>query len=138
MPFFGIGQASYQYKGEQISYEWAKEQARTRDDHKSLQALNRLVVPDSLATNEVWLAYLMTQRQYVNAFGGGTIRNMTGMWPLIKLVLNQLRIPVTVQPFSELQELDSVLKFRNNSRLARLIRNNEKIGIALHLEIIFV
>jgi len=85
--YFGIGQVGNQYEGEQLSYEWAKEQARKRDDHKSLKALNRLVVPDSLATNEVWLNYLMTQRKYVNAFGGGTTQDATSMWPLIKMVL---------------------------------------------------
>lgn len=84
--YFGIGQVANQYKGEQVSFEWAKEQALKNEDHKSLEALNRLVVPDSLADNETWMKYLMAQRQYVNAFGGGTIHDAVGMWPLVKLV----------------------------------------------------
>lgn len=85
--FFGIGQVSHQFKGEQISYEWAKEQARQNDDQRSLKALNRLVVPDSLAKSDIWMNYLMTQRKYVNKFGGGTTHDITGMWPLVKMVL---------------------------------------------------
>ena len=85
--YFGIGQVGNQYEGEQLSYEWAKEQARNHDDHKSLRALERLSFPDSLATSEVWKKYLMTQRKYVNAFGGGTTRDATSMWPLIKIVM---------------------------------------------------
>ncbi len=30
--FFGIGQAAYQYKGEQISLNWVKEQAKVHND----------------------------------------------------------------------------------------------------------
>jgi fermentation-respiration switch protein FrsA (DUF1100 family) len=30
----------------------------------------------------------MAERKYVNRYGGGTTREMPGMWPLIKIVLN--------------------------------------------------
>ena len=85
--YFGIGQACYQFKGEQISYEWVKEQARNRNDKKSIEALDRLSFPDSLANNDIWINYLMNQRKYVNKYGGGTTRDITGMWPLVKIVL---------------------------------------------------
>lgn len=85
--YFGIGQACYQFKGEQISYEWIKEQALKRNDKKSIEALGRLSFPDSLANGDTWIDYLMNQRKYVNKYGGGATRNITGMWPLVKLVL---------------------------------------------------
>ncbi len=85
--YFGIGQACYQFKGEQISYEWVQEQARKRNDKKSIEALDRLSFPDSLANSNIWIDYLMNQRKYVNKFGGGTTRDITEMWPLVKIVL---------------------------------------------------
>ncbi len=84
--FFGIGQACYQFKGEQISYEWVKEQANNRKDKMALEALDQLSFPDSLASNHIWIDYLMNQRKYVNKYGGGTTRDITGMWPLVKIV----------------------------------------------------
>ena len=85
--YFGIGLASYQFKGEQISYEWVQEQALMHNDKKSIKALDRLSFPDSLARNDVWIDYLMNQRKYVNKYRGGTTRDITGMWPLVKIVL---------------------------------------------------
>lgn len=84
--YFGIGQACYQFKGEQISYEWAKEQARQHNDKKAIETLSGLSFPDSLADSNIWIDYLMNQRKYVNKFGGGTTRDITGMWPLVKIV----------------------------------------------------
>ena len=84
--YFGIGQACYQFKGEHISYEWVKEQASQHNDENAIERLSGLSFPDSLANSVIWIDYLMNQRRYVNKFGGGTTRDMTGMWPLVKIV----------------------------------------------------
>ncbi|MGF1587388.1 MAG: alpha/beta fold hydrolase [Bacteroidales bacterium] len=84
--YLGIGLACYQFKGEQISYEWIKEQAIKHNDTKSKEALDRLSFPDSLAKTDIWIDYLINQRKYVNKYGGGATRDITGMWPLVKLV----------------------------------------------------
>jgi pimeloyl-ACP methyl ester carboxylesterase len=85
--YFGVGQACYQFRGEQISYEWAIEQARQHNDKKAIETLSGLSFPDSLAGNKEWIDYLMVERNFVNKFGGGTTRDIKGMWPLVKLVL---------------------------------------------------
>lgn len=86
--FFGIGQVCDQFKGEQISYEWTLEQAVKRNDTRAEKALNKLNLPDSTASIDEWMSFLMLERRYVNRYGGGTINEETGMWPLIKIVLN--------------------------------------------------
>ena len=85
--YLGIGQACYQFKGEKISYEWAKEQAYKHNDRRAIKTLEGLTFPDSLASSKEWIDYLMVERRYVNKFGGGTTRDMTKMWPLVKIVL---------------------------------------------------
>ncbi|MFO7924638.1 MAG: alpha/beta hydrolase [Bacteroidales bacterium] len=84
--YFGIGQACYQFKGEQISYKWAKEQAYKHNDTRAIKKLAGLTFPDSLAGHTEWKDFLMVERKYVNKYGGGTTRDITGMWPLAKLV----------------------------------------------------
>ncbi len=86
--YFGIGLACYQFKGEQLSYRWALDQAVEQNDPKAIETLEKLVVPDSTGNIDQWLNYLMMQRRYVNKYGGGTTREITGMWPLVKIVLN--------------------------------------------------
>jgi pimeloyl-ACP methyl ester carboxylesterase len=85
--YFGIGQVAHQYRGEQISFEWVKEQAREQNDHKAAEALAGLSFPDSLAGSKAWVDYLMAERQYVNKFGGGTAHEIRGMWPWLKILL---------------------------------------------------
>lgn len=85
--YFGIGQVAHQYRGEQVSLEWVKEQAREQNDHKTAEALDGLSFPDSLAGSKAWIDYLMAERQYVNKFGGGTAHEITGMWPWLKILL---------------------------------------------------
>lgn len=85
--YFGIGQVANQFRGEQISYEWAKEQARERNDKNAVKALTALSFPDSLASGKEWIDYMFKQRKYVNKFGGGTTRDITRMSPLIRIVL---------------------------------------------------
>lgn len=86
--FFGIGQVCDQFMGEKISYDWALEQAIKRNDKKAIKSLQNLNFPDSNATVDKWMKFLMQERRYVNRFGGGTIREETGMWPLVKIVFN--------------------------------------------------
>lgn len=85
--YFGVGQVAHQFRGEQISFEWVKEQAREHNDTKASEALAKLRFPDSLASGQEWIDYLMVERQYVDKFGGGTTRDFQGMWPLIRMVL---------------------------------------------------
>lgn len=86
--FIGIGQVSHQYQGEKVSFEWVKEQAKADGDRKAMKKLGELSFPDSLDGKEKWLNYLMTERKYVNHYGGGITRDLKGMWPVIKMVLN--------------------------------------------------
>ncbi len=86
--FFGIGQVCHQFKGEQISYNWALDQAVARNDTKGIQALKNLNFPDSTASVDKWVEYLMKERSFVNRYGGGTTRETSGMLPLVKIVMN--------------------------------------------------
>jgi len=86
--YFGIGQVCYQYKGEQISFEWAKEQANKQNNQKAIKTLSKLTFPDSLAGIDKWQNFLMVERNYVTQFGGGVTHEMTGMWPVVKMVLD--------------------------------------------------
>ncbi len=85
--YFGIGQVAHQFRGEQISFEWTKEQARIQNDERAIKSLSRLNFPDSLASSKEWIDFLMVERQYANKYGGGTTREISGMWPLVKIVL---------------------------------------------------
>jgi len=85
--YFGIGQVGDQFRGEQIGLEWAKEEARERNDRKAAEALARLSFPDLNASGKEWIDYLTKQRIFVNKFGGGTTRDIKGMWPLVKIVM---------------------------------------------------
>jgi pimeloyl-ACP methyl ester carboxylesterase len=86
--FFGIGQVCHQFKGEKISYNWALEQAVERNDTKAIKTLKTLNFPDSNDSIDKWLDYLFMERRFLNRYGGGTTREITGMGPLIKLVFN--------------------------------------------------
>ena len=86
--YFGIGQVCHQFKGEQMSYKWALNQAIELNDTKAITTLKNINFPDSTAGVDKWLNYLMMERRYVNRFGGGTTREITSMWPLVKLVMN--------------------------------------------------
>ena len=85
--YFGVGQVAHQYKGEKISFDWVKEQAHERNDTRAIRKLSEMNFPDSLANNKEWVGFLMKERNYVNQYGGA-MRSISGMWPLIKLMLN--------------------------------------------------
>ncbi len=86
--YFGIGQVCYQFKGEQISFEWVKKQASKYNNADAVEALSEMSFPDSLANSNTWLDFLMVERNYVTQFGGGGTHKMRGMWPMIKMVLD--------------------------------------------------
>ncbi|MHC1702505.1 MAG: alpha/beta hydrolase family protein [Tenuifilaceae bacterium] len=84
--YFGIGQIAHQYKGELVSFEWAKNQAKIRNDEKAINVLTNMTFPDSLASNAVWDEFIATERSYVMKFGGGATHKMTGILPLVKMI----------------------------------------------------
>jgi len=86
--YFGIGQVADQYKAEKVSFEWVKEQAELKNDKSAIKALSKLSFPDSTTTAKEWIDFLMAERRYVMRYGGGVTREETGMWPLVKIVLN--------------------------------------------------
>ena len=52
--YFGIGQVCFQYKGEKISYEWAKNQANKLNNTDAIEALSAISFPDSTASLDKW------------------------------------------------------------------------------------
>jgi len=84
--YFGIGQIAHQYKGELVSFEWAKDQAQLHNDEKAINELANLNFPDSLASNADWDEFLAIERNYVMKFGGGATREMKGILPLVKMI----------------------------------------------------
>ncbi|MFW5792958.1 MAG: alpha/beta hydrolase [Bacteroidota bacterium] len=85
--YYGIGQVADQYQAEKVSFEWVKEQAKLKNDQSAISTLSKLSFPDSTATVKEWIDFLMVERRYVSKFGGGVTREITGMWPLVKIVL---------------------------------------------------
>jgi len=85
--YFGIGQVCFQYKGERIAFDWVKNQANKVDNTDAVKALSLLSFPDSTASVESWKKYIMVERNWVSRLGGGITHNMTGFWPVVKLVL---------------------------------------------------
>jgi len=86
--YLGVGQVAYQYKGERLSYEWVKEEAKNANDDNAIESLSKISFPDSIAASEEWMDFLMVERRYVMQFGGGVTHEMKGMWPVIKIVLD--------------------------------------------------
>ncbi len=86
--YLGVGQVCYQYKGERISYEWVKDQANEHNNEHAIEALSEISFPDSLASSEIWIDFLMVERNFVTQFGGGVTHEMTGLWPVIEMVLS--------------------------------------------------
>jgi len=86
--YFGIGQVCDQYRGERVSFEWVKEQAKIRNDGKAIKKLSSMTFPDSLATSDTWINFIMYERNYVSKFGGGVTHKMTSMWPVVKMILD--------------------------------------------------
>lgn len=86
--YFGIGQVCFQYKGEKLSLDWARQMADNLNNKEAKEALASLEFPDSTADTEIWLKYLMVERNWVNRLGGGVTSEKSSMWPVVKMVLN--------------------------------------------------
>jgi pimeloyl-ACP methyl ester carboxylesterase len=86
--YFGIGQVCHQYRGEQISFAWIKEQASLQKDSSAIKKLAIMAFPDSLAPVNDWMTFLMPQRNYVTKYGGGVTHEMKSMWPVLKMVID--------------------------------------------------
>jgi len=85
--FIGIGQVAHQYRAEEVSFAWIREQAEQNQDDKALRKINDMVFPDSLATSAEWMNFLPAERKFVNKYGGGISHDIRSMWPVIKIVL---------------------------------------------------
>lgn len=85
--YLGVGQLADQYKGELVSFEWVKEQAKLRNDEKAFEFLSQMKFPDAGADSEEWLNFLMHERKYVTEYGGA-MRGITSMWPMVKILIN--------------------------------------------------
>ncbi len=86
--YMGVGQVAYQYEGEKIAFEWVKDQATKRNDEKAIIALSEITFPDSLASSDKWFDYLGVERNYVTKYGGGITHEMTGMLPVLKMIID--------------------------------------------------
>jgi Predicted hydrolases or acyltransferases (alpha/beta hydrolase superfamily) len=91
--YFGVGQIGNQYEGELVSFEWAKQQAQLQNDTEGMNDLAHLSFPepsenyvDLDAFNAAWNAYIGTERNYVMKYGGGAMREMRDILPLIKMI----------------------------------------------------
>nr|MDQ3394565.1 hypothetical protein [Bacteroidota bacterium] len=78
----------HQYKGKQISFNWVKEQAIKNNDKNGINALSNITFPDSLANSDIWMDYLMVERNYVTQYGGGLTHKTRGIWPIIEILLH--------------------------------------------------
>lgn len=72
--YFGTGQMVHTYKGEQITLDWVKQQALSRNDESGIRDLVPLVLPDSLADGKTWADYFGIQRNYISKYGGSMIK----------------------------------------------------------------
>ncbi len=91
--YFGVGQIGNQYEGELASFEWVKNQAQIQNDKTGINDLANLNFPersesygDLDAFNAAWDAYIGTERNYVMKYGGGAMRKMRDILPLIKMI----------------------------------------------------
>jgi pimeloyl-ACP methyl ester carboxylesterase len=85
--YFGIGQIGNQYKGEEISFNWVKEQAKLNNDSKACAELSKLMFPTSSKNNVVWEKFMSAERSYVLKYGGGFEHNKSSSWPIMKTIL---------------------------------------------------
>ncbi|MGC9343811.1 MAG: alpha/beta fold hydrolase [Bacteroidales bacterium] len=67
--YFGIGQVNNQLRSEQISYDFALEEASKRNDEKAIEKLQEIGRPP-YGEEEEWLNAVMIERKYVGKYGG--------------------------------------------------------------------
>lgn len=86
--YIGIGQVADQYRSEQLSLNWIKQQAVLRDDNAAQQDIAALQFPRKDSSAEEWIDYLLIQRSFVDKFGGGLHRENSTMWKRLKPLIN--------------------------------------------------
>jgi pimeloyl-ACP methyl ester carboxylesterase len=64
--YLGIGQVCHQYKGEQISFNWVKEQAIKNNDKNGINTLSKITFPDSLANSDIWMGLSNGRKKLCN------------------------------------------------------------------------
>lgn len=91
--YFGVGQIGHQYKGELVSFEWVKNQAQLQNDIAGINDLADLNFPNHPESysdldefNAAWDAFIGIERNYVMKYGGGAMREMRGILPLVKMI----------------------------------------------------
>lgn len=65
--YVGIGQVADMARGEELSYRWALDQARRRNDHRAIRSLERIGPPPYTGD---WQKKTITERAHVARFGG--------------------------------------------------------------------
>ncbi|GIL23892.1 MAG: alpha/beta hydrolase [Bacteroidota bacterium] len=91
--YFGVGQIGHQYKGELVSFEWVKNQAQLQNDKAGINDLANLNFPNHSESyadldefNAAWDAFIGIERNYVMKYGGGAMREMRGILPLVRMI----------------------------------------------------
>lgn len=91
--YFGVGQIGDQYKGELVSFEWVRNQAKLQNDIAGINDLANLNFPNHSESyadldefNAAWDAFIGIERNYVMKYGGGAMREMRGILPFVKMI----------------------------------------------------
>jgi len=78
--FVGIGQAARMAEGESVSYRWTLEQARKHRDRRAVAALVKMGPPPYRGD---WRKKTVTQRRYLERFGGEILASRNGAFGLV-------------------------------------------------------
>ncbi len=70
--YIGIGQVCNQYKAEEISLAWIKEQAIKRGKKREIKRVATFTLPQKDAPISSWKSYMNKQRAFVIHYGGST------------------------------------------------------------------
>ncbi len=82
--YMGIGQVTHQYKAEEFSLLWIKEEATRRKDKKAIKKLSKLVLPKIDAPVKEWSSYLNIHRGYLFKYGGTVLDNKGVIFQWVK------------------------------------------------------
>jgi len=85
--YCGIGQLVSGLENERISYAWALAQAKQRGDAKGIKALESIAMYGKNPAEPDWMKHIMTERNWLNAYGGATGHDPKFMNHMIRNVL---------------------------------------------------